>query len=259
MALSEAPIFALALIRTFKDQAFSVAIERAEEACFDGKFATAYEWRRIAEIIRDETLSELVEDHTAVTPRATAHQRKHWVRSLIRWIEAHSLLAQPISWGWDPFGPHLQPWKAMGLADDGELIPTPQNVDGYAHLLDDVGLPSDACASCAGHLVCAEVRHTLINRAQRLRLEERLAHHHQHALPGAMQPVELRLSEDNPEETTAMADSAPVAKPPYMAKRRVLSPVEAEIRESLIRCWMRKSGLMHERMQANFQSQKISP
>ncbi len=261
MALSEAPIFALALIRTFKDQAFSVAIERAEEACFDGKFATAYEWRRIAEIIRDETLSELVEDHTAVTPRATAHQRKHWVRSLIRWIEAHSLLAQPISWGWDPFGPHLQPWKEMGLADDGEMIPTPQNVDGYAHLLDDVGLPSDACASCGGHLVCAEVRHTLINRAQRLRLEERLAHHihHKGELPGAMQPVDLHLNAPYSENTAAAANRAPDQEALSKPKSRPLSPVEADIREALIKCWMRKSGLMHERMQANFQPQKISP
>ena len=265
MALSEAPIFALSLIRTFKDEAFGIAIERAEEARFDGKFATAYEWRRIAEIIRDETETQLVDDKEASASRATAHHRKHWIRSFIHWIEAHSLLSKPISWGWDPFGPHLEPWKTMGLADDGEMIRTPRSADGYEHLLDDVGLPSAACASCAGHLVCAEVRHTLIDRAQRLRLEERFAHHAHHLgePPGAMQPVDLRLTTENTDENSdqniATTDSEPNDEALSEHKRRILSPLEADIREALIKCWMRKSGVMHERMQANFQPEKISP
>ena len=264
MALSEAPIIALALIRDFEEQAFSVAVERAEEACFDGKFATAYEWRRIAEIIRDETESDLVEDQAAAAAQPTAHHRKHWIRSLIRWIEAHSLLAQPISWGWDPFGPHLEPWKVMGLAEDAEMIHLPRSADGYAHLLDDVDLPSTACPSCAGHLVCAEVRHTLADRAQRLRLEERLAqhpHHHDDS-PGAMQPVDLSLAAPSSDESPDLSGASAASEPRDTHSepdRHLISPVEADIREALIKCWMRKSGLMHERMQANLKSGTATP
>ncbi len=261
MSLSEAPILALALIRTFKDEAFGIAIERAEEACFDGKFATAYEWRRVAEIIRNETETQIVEDTSASAPKATTHHRKHWIRSFVHWIEAHTLLSAPISSGWDPFGPHLEPWKAMGLADDGEMIRTAKSADGYEHLLDDVGLPSTACASCAGHLVCAEVRHTLADRAQRLRLEERLAQHAHHPgeLPGAMQPVDMRLNTETTDESVAPADSEPEKDATSKPEKRILSPLEADIREALIKCWMRKSGVMHERMQANLNSGRANP
>ena len=261
MALSEVPIIALALIRDFKDEAFGVAIERAEEACIDGKFATAYEWRRIAEIIRDETEIELIDDKSAPAPQATAHHRKHWVRSFIRWIESHSLLSEHISSGWDPFGPHLEPWKAMGLADDGQMIRTPRGTDGYEHLLDDVGLPSTACASCAGHLVCAEVRHTLIDRVQRLRLEEHLAHHAHHPgePPGATQPVDMQRVTESTDDSVATADHEPNEEPLSKPEKRVLSPLEADIREALIKCWMRKSGLMHERMQASLNPGTANP
>ena len=152
----------------------------------------------------------------------------------------------------------------MGLAEDAEMIHPPRSADGHAHLLDDVDLPSTACPSCAGHLVCAEVRHTLADRAQRLRLEERLAQHphHHDDRPGAMQPVDLRLTAPSPDESPALSPAPAAGEPSNThskSERHLLSPVEADIREALIKCWMRKSGLMHERMQANLNSGTATP
>ncbi|MDE2464594.1 MAG: hypothetical protein KGO02_12875, partial [Alphaproteobacteria bacterium] len=110
MALSEAPLVALALIRTFGCDAFKLATQRADDAARDGKFATAYEWRRIAEIIRDETATGGApddEDDAEEAPHATGLLHQPLIAPLVRRMHLRLLLTQRPGWGWDPFGPDL--------------------------------------------------------------------------------------------------------------------------------------------------------
>ncbi|MDE2465927.1 MAG: hypothetical protein KGO02_19755 [Alphaproteobacteria bacterium] len=233
MALSEAPLVALALIRSFGCNAFDLATHRADDAARDGKFATAYEWRRIAEIIRDEIATGDApddEDDAKEAQHATGLLHQPLIAPLVRRMHLLLLLTQRPGWGWDPFGPDLEPWKTMGLADDGEMFRTSRTADGYEHLLDSVGLPSAACAACAGHLVCAEVRRILTDRAHRLCLEEHTSRH-----PGDGD-TQKAPAERSREAVARGEETSGATRPP------AFSPCEREIRDALVTCWMRKSG-----------------
>ena len=89
---AEIPMIALAMIRSYGDNAFLKASHRATKARRDGDFDTARAWQRIAEIAHYEQLMATEEPESFETATSVLPKWREWLINISRDLRLHLLL-----------------------------------------------------------------------------------------------------------------------------------------------------------------------
>ena len=90
---AEIPMIALAMIRSYGDDAFLKASHRAMKARREGDFDTARVWQRIAEIAHYEQLMAAEEPESFETITGARPKWRQWLINTSRDLRLHLLLA----------------------------------------------------------------------------------------------------------------------------------------------------------------------
>lgn len=113
MNQAEIPMIALAMIRSFGDDAFLKASHRAITARKEGDFHTARCWQRVAEIAHYEQLMATEEPAPAEDTAQAPARWRQWLTNTARDLRINQLLAQRPRPAWQPFGLELDLKKAV--------------------------------------------------------------------------------------------------------------------------------------------------
>lgn len=113
MIQAEIPMIALAMIRSYGDDAFLKASRRAMQSRREGDFETARAWQRIAEIAHYEQLMATEEAESFESATSALPKWRQWLVNTSRDLRLHHLLTHRARPAFRPFGVELDLTKAV--------------------------------------------------------------------------------------------------------------------------------------------------